>query len=83
MGVPHIVARSSLMWRFIVLTCCTMCEWTRPRVNSQDDEMGSAVNLQTRQVRKIMNELHQDHLVCEYESLVFGVACIILEYTAE
>lgn len=28
--------------------------------------MGSAVNLQTRQVRKIMNELHQDHLVCEY-----------------
>ncbi|KAF1332129.1 Transcription factor iie, partial [Globisporangium splendens] len=30
-----------------------------------DDEMGSAVNLQTRQVRKIMNELHQDHLVCE------------------
>lgn len=27
--------------------------------------MGSAVNLQTRQVRKIMNELHQDHLVCE------------------
>lgn len=31
----------------------------------QDDEMGSAVNLQTRQLRKIMNELHQDHLVCE------------------
>ncbi|TYZ57658.1 hypothetical protein PybrP1_012511 [[Pythium] brassicae (nom. inval.)] len=31
----------------------------------KDDEMGSAVNLQTRQVRKIMNELHQDHLVCE------------------
>ncbi|KAI9912640.1 hypothetical protein PsorP6_006492 [Peronosclerospora sorghi] len=32
----------------------------------KDDEMGNAVNLQTRQVRKIMNELHQDHLVCEY-----------------
>ncbi|KAF1784992.1 hypothetical protein GQ600_19297 [Phytophthora cactorum] len=32
---------------------------------SQDDEMGNAVNLQTRQVRKIMNELHQDNLVCE------------------
>ncbi|TDH70098.1 hypothetical protein CCR75_008218 [Bremia lactucae] len=31
----------------------------------KDDEMGNAVNLQTRQVRKIMNELHQDHLVCE------------------
>lgn len=28
--------------------------------------MGNAVNLQTRQVRKIMNELHQDNLVCEY-----------------
>lgn len=27
--------------------------------------MGNAVNLQTRQVRKIMNELHQDYLVCE------------------
>ncbi|KAE9348696.1 hypothetical protein PF008_g7227 [Phytophthora fragariae] len=31
----------------------------------KDDEMGNAVNLQTRQVRKIMNELHQDDLVCE------------------
>ncbi|CAI5734859.1 unnamed protein product [Peronospora farinosa] len=31
----------------------------------KDDEMGNAVNLQTRQVRKIMNELHQDNLVCE------------------
>ncbi|TMW55182.1 hypothetical protein Poli38472_013944 [Pythium oligandrum] len=31
----------------------------------KDDEMGNAVNLQTRQVRKIMNELHQDMLVCE------------------
>lgn len=38
----------------------------------QDDEMGSAVNLQTRQVRKIMNELHQDHLVCEYEPHVLS-----------
>jgi hypothetical protein len=27
--------------------------------------MGNAVNLQTRQVRKIVNELHQDYLVCE------------------
>ncbi|KAF1786096.1 TFIIEalpha/SarR/Rpc3 HTH domain [Phytophthora cactorum] len=27
--------------------------------------MGNAVNLQTRQVRKIMNELHQDNLVCD------------------
>lgn len=31
--------------------------------------MGNAVNLQTRQVRKIMNELHQDNLVCEYDEL--------------
>ncbi|CAH0474186.1 unnamed protein product [Peronospora belbahrii] len=31
----------------------------------KDDDMGNAVNLQTRQVRKIMNELHQDNLVCE------------------
>ncbi|GLE07681.1 hypothetical protein PINS_up018284 [Pythium insidiosum] len=31
----------------------------------KDDDMGNAVNLQTRQVRKIINELHQDHLVCE------------------
>lgn len=83
MGVPHTVARSSLTWWFIVLTRCTMCEWMRARTNPQDDEMGSAVNLQTRQVRKIMNELHQDHLVCEYESLAFGVACVILVCTTE
>lgn len=31
--------------------------------------MGNAVNLQTRQVRKIMNELHQDNLVCESVAL--------------
>ncbi|CEG42978.1 transcription factor iie [Plasmopara halstedii] len=31
----------------------------------KDDDMGNAMNLQTRQVRKIMNELHQDNLVCE------------------
>ncbi|KAF4321191.1 hypothetical protein JM18_004731 [Phytophthora kernoviae] len=31
----------------------------------KDDDMGNSVNLQTRQVRKIMNELHQDNLVCE------------------
>ncbi|KAL0587463.1 hypothetical protein ABG067_002759 [Albugo candida] len=30
----------------------------------KDDEMGNAVNLQTRQVRKIVNELHQDQLIC-------------------
>lgn len=41
----------------------------RAITHRQDDEMGSAVNLQTRQVRKIMNELHQDHLVCEYASV--------------
>ncbi|UIZ24302.1 hypothetical protein KXD40_008515 [Peronospora effusa] len=35
----------------------------------KDDEMGNAVNLQTRQVRKIMNELHQDNLVCDREVL--------------
>ncbi|RLN66617.1 hypothetical protein BBJ29_003854, partial [Phytophthora kernoviae] len=27
----------------------------------KDDDMGNSVNLQTRQVRKIMNELHQDN----------------------
>lgn len=32
---------------------------------AKDDDMGNAVNLQTRQVRKTMNELHQDNLVCE------------------
>nr|CCA18100.1 conserved hypothetical protein [Albugo laibachii Nc14] len=30
----------------------------------KDDEMGNAVNLQTRQVRKIVMELHQDQLIC-------------------
>lgn len=39
--------------------------------------MGSAVNLQTRQVRKIMNELHQDHLVCEYERLLSSAAAVL------
>jgi hypothetical protein len=41
--------------------------------------MGNAVNLQTRQVRKIMNELHQDNLVCEYVAwAVTGLPRIVL-----
>ena len=45
-------------------------------VHEEHDEMGNAVNLQTRQVRKIMNELHQDNLVCEYE---FAIRyCVVL-----
>lgn len=38
---------------------------------AKDDEMGNAVNLQTRQVRKIVNELHQDQLICVSVRAVF------------
>lgn len=39
--------------------------------------MGNAVNLQTKQVRKIIQELHRDHVVCVY--VVAGVYCDLNE----